>query len=1041
MSEERTCQGCGASLKPAMLKCVECGTRVSLRHVEQSATALRTAAASKQHARIIGVTTATLSRSRIVGQSPVSVSQTATSRLSHAVHKTEVATAAIVSRPQQKLDVDSDTDFTEGRIFHGGAPANSPHQDSRICECPCGARFRFPPHMVGMRRRCRKCRQPLVLPEADLQSGTPKALLAADANDTSKEAIDRAVARLAAVDSDVCTGAGRTLSRKRLREYTANLETDASSQSSVDLRRLTILKLGRSGDARAFGLIEPFVVDSQRVVRKAVATAVGELRDRRGVRLALQLLCDKDAAVVGRSIKSLNALADPIAIRPLMFVGLSDPMLRAQAIEAVVGFGDEGLAELLEIIETRNPLTLPEAVIALGRIGNKRAVPSLLMMLDHADAGLRARIAEALGRLGDRSALGKIISLLSDSDEAVQLCAVRAVQRIPDRRAARPLLAILSQTENSDLRCQAVIALAATGSEKVIPALTALLPDADVELKRAIAEALSRIGTAGAAETLATLLHADDLVVVTKALIGLRRRPVVSSTPAVLQLCEHPNASIRRHAVETLAESGQDVVFDVLLQKLQSDLSAEVRAAAARGCGKTNDKRFVRTLETALRDEPAVRIAALVSLTSLGDESSIPAMLVSLSDEVPEVRYHAVTGLGKLNADKAAQAIRSMLEDESEMVRLGANSALLNLGLQDSRILMSRRILKRASTLVPDSVAGVMPAATVLAGAAIVIAACVAGWSAVSSFGSGVDRSIALARAKPVIEARWLPGATDVILLRNGGLADVWDGATGEFKTKVIVPALAECRSPAELMSKQGDTMVAWAPDGYQAASRILKVPPSENFSLSGDGKFAAYLGRNRRVWIWDTVEGKDVVDLGLQPVPLPVLNSDGTIVAGEDKKGNIVLIDLATRTTVGERGAAGNNNSSENGAFKKMIFSSRGNTLAVIRTDRVVFCKVTGGELSVSEIKERVDPTVTQFLNESAIYSAWESSITRLDLTTGSSKKWSVSNMELTINSLSISEDESLAAVSADGKKFGWIVSLTDGSPQQLSPLAWPSE
>ena len=1041
MSEERTCQGCGASLKPAMLKCVECGTRVSLRHAEQSDTAAKTAAASKQHVQIIGTSTATQSRSRIVGRSPVSVSQTATSRLSREVLKAEVATDSIVSRPPQNLDVDLDTDSTEGRNVHGGAPVNSPHQDSRICECPCGARFRFPPHMVGMRRRCRKCRQPLVLPEADLQSGTPKAMLAADANDILKEAIDRAVARLAAVDSDVCNRAGRTLSRKRLREYTANLETDASNQSSVDLRRLTILKLGRSRDARAFGLIEPFVTDSQRVVRKAVAIAVGQLRDRRGVRLALQLLCDKDAAVVGRSIKSLNVLADPIAIRPLMFVGLSDPMLRAQAMEAVVGCGDEGLSELLEIIETRNPMTSGEAVIALGRIGNRRAVPSLLMMLDHADAGLRAKIAEALGRLGDRSALAKIIALLSDSEETVQLCAVRAVQRIPDRRAAIPLLTILKRTKNSDLRCQAVIALAATGSEKVIPALTVLLPDADAELKRAITEALSRIDSAEAAETLATLLHADDLVVVTKALIGLRRRPVVSSTPALLQLCEHSNASIRRHAVETLAESGQDVVFDVLLQKLQSDLSAEVRAAAARGCGKTNDKRFVRTLETALRDEPAVRIAALVSLTGLGDESSIPAMLVSLSDEVPEVRYHAVTGLGKLNADKAAQAIRSMLEDESEMVRLGAKSALQNIGLQDSWNLMTRRILKRASTLVPDSVAGVLPAGPVLAGVAIVIAACVAGWSARSSLGSGVDRSIAIARAKPVLEARWLPGSTDVILLRNGGPADVWDGATGEFKSKVEVPTLADCSSTAELMSILDDTMVAWAPTGYQAASRILKVPPSENFSLSGDGEFAVYLGRNRRVWIWDTVEGKDIVELGLQPVPLPVLNSDGTIAAGEDEEGNIVLIDLANRTTVGERGAAGNNDSSENGAFKKMIFSSRGNTLAVIRTDRVVFCKVTGGELSVSEIKGRIDPAVTQFLNESVIYSAWESSIIRLDLTTGSSKKWPVSNKELTINSLSISEDESLAAVSADGKKFGWIVSLADGSTQQLSPLDWPTE
>jgi hypothetical protein len=63
------------------------------------------------------------------------------------------------------------------------------------------------------------------------------------------------------------------------------------------------------------------------------------------------------------------------------------------------------------------------------------------------------------------------------------------------------------------------------------------------------------------------------------------------------------------------------------------------------------------------------------------------------------------------------------------------------------------------------------------------------------------------------------------------------------------------------------------------------------------------------------------------------------------------------------------------------------------------------------------------------------------LDLTTQKSKRWSVSDDVLTINSFSATDDESLVAVSAEGKKFGWVVNLTDGSTQELSPLAWPAE
>ena len=868
-------------------------------------------------------------------------------------------------------------------------------------------------------------------------------MLAADANNVLIEAVNKAVARLASAENGRRSKSGKSLSAKLLNEYKSILESeaDSSSQSVIDQRRLTILKLGQSRDARAFELIERFAEDSSKVLRQAVATAIGELGDRQGIRLGLRLLCDAEEDVTREAIRSVKVLDDPIVIRPLMLVGLSNLRLRVEALEAVIEFGNAGLSELLEIVESRNPLTSGDAVTALGRIGDKQAVPSLLMLLEHADNRLRVKTVEALGRLRDRSALARIVGLLSDSDETVQLSAVQAVQNVPDRRAAKPIMAILRRTQNTELRRQSVMALAATGSEKVVPTLNDLLTDADANLKKTIAEALSRVDSAEAAETLATMLHSDDLPVVTRSLIGLRKHPVVSSTSTLVQLCEHPNTSIRRHAVEALAETGQDVVFDVLQQKLQSDSSVEVRTAAARSCGKTNDKRFVRVLEQSLRDEPSVRSAVLVSLASLGDASSIPAMLALLNDTVPEVRYHAVVGLGKLKAHKVTHVIKALLEDESEMVRVGARAALQNLGVQNANVSLSRRILKRASVLIPDSVAGVLPAGTVLAVAVLFLAICGLGWFLISGSGSSVDNSIALAKAKPILQARWLSGSSDLILLRSGGPADIWDSTTGEFKSKVEVPRLTELGPTFDMMSKRNDTMVSWVPDGYQVETQVLKSPPTDRFGLSGDADVAVYLGKKRRVCLWDMREGKDFANPDLEPAPLPVLNSDGTVVAGENKAGNIVLIDVATRTTIGDIGAAGNTRSTEDGAFKKMIFSVTGNTLAVLRTDRVVLCRVVGGELSISEINQRVDPTIAQFPDESVIYSAWESFITRLDLATEKSRKWSVSNKEVSINSFSISEDESLAVVSAEGNKFGWIVNLEDGKTQELSPLDWPAE
>ncbi len=456
------------------------------------------------------------------------------------------------------------------------------------------------------------------------------------------------------------------------------------------------------------------------------------------------------------------------------------------------------------------------------------------------------------------------------------------------------------------MRRQAVLALGASGSEKIVPILRGLLPEADAELKKTIADALGRVHSVDVAETLALLLDDDDLTIVTKALVGLRKNPFPRAMPQLLQLCNHQITIIRRHALEALAGSGQSEAYEVMQQMLLNDLAVEVRAAAARECGKLGDKRFVSVLEIALRDEPAVRSASLASLGSIGERSSIPALLAYVKDPVPEVRYHAVAGLGKLKAIKAVNVVQGLLEDPDEMVRVGAVTALQALGVNNAPLPMSRKVAGLASSLIPDRIAGVIPAKSISVAIVLLISVFGAGWFLVPNVGASVDNSIALAKAKPLLQASWLSSEGDVILIRDGSKSDIWNAKTGDFKDKVEVPKLAACGPEFGLLTMQGGTLVSWAPGGYQTNSWLVKTPPTEKFELSGDGKFATHLDKNRRVWIWDAVEGKDVVELSLKPEPLPVLNSDGSIVAGADAAGNIVLINLRTGKVIGKSGALG---------------------------------------------------------------------------------------------------------------------------------------
>lgn len=883
----------------------------------------------------------------------------------------------------------------------------------------------------------------MLLPAETPSSVVPIATVTVDANDKLREAVSSAAARITADGSVGHGGLRKTLTSKLIKEYSSRLAVgDPTSQSDTERRRLAVFKTGQSQDCRGLELIEPLRSDPSKVVRQAVATAVGELGDPCGVRLAVEMLCDKEEDVIHEAIRSLKKLADARSIRPLMLLGLKERLLHSEVMGAVVSFGSSGIPELLEIINEPDLSMKGASVAVLGRIGDKQAVPSLLMALNHADAGLRLKILEALGLLGDRSALRAIIDQLSDTDEKVQLAAVRAVQRIPDLRAVKPIIQILHRTQHAELRLQSVIALATSGSQKSVAILSALLPGADVVLQKVIAEALCQIDSPEASQTLARLLDADDLTVVTKALVGLRRNPLPSTVPTLIQLSAHPNTNVRRHALEALVETGDDGAVSILEERLKADSSAEVRTASARGLGRAGDRRAVRSLEESLKDESAVRCAAVVSLAGLGDESVIPALLASLKDPAPEVRYHAVSGLGKLKAETAVRAIRAMLEDEDDMVRVGAKQSLQNLGYQKVAVPLARRIMNRATSLMPSQLAGAIPVRHTLVGVSVLVSVVLLGWSFASNLTAGTENATALAKANAVIQARWIPETSDVILLRTAGPADIWDATTGTFKEKIDAPALETLPSHSNLLSRRKQSLIPWTPEGPKPRNGTIKLPPAaDRFELSGDAAIAVYVTDENRIATWDTVEGEPLNSLVLATKPMPVVNFDGSVVAGADEQGNIVVLDRLSGNLIGKAGDAGSVSSKDDGTFLRMLFSSKDNTLAVIRHDRVVVCNVTEGALAVSSVTERINAGHARFPNPSAIYSTAGTFLTRLDLTTGDVTKWPITNRQVTLNSWSLSADESLAVASADGKKYGWVLNLKDGSSQELSPTAWPAE
>jgi HEAT repeat protein len=124
----------------------------------------------------------------------------------------------------------------------------------------------------------------------------------------------------------------------------------------------------------------------------------------------------------------------------------------ASAIIARLGIEDDAINELAELgdlsaipplivlMESGNMRARNAATIALGRLGDHRAVKPLINQLtDEPEAYLRRQAAWALGVLGDRSAVPPLITSLKDDHEDVRHYAAEALGDIGDSRAIEPL--------------------------------------------------------------------------------------------------------------------------------------------------------------------------------------------------------------------------------------------------------------------------------------------------------------------------------------------------------------------------------------------------------------------------------------------------------------------------------------------------------------------------------------------------------------------------------------------------------------------------
>lgn len=228
--------------------------------------------------------------------------------------------------------------------------------------------------------------------------------------------------------------------------------------------------------------------------------------------------------------------------------------------------------------------------LALGRLGDRRAVTPLTTLFGNDAAPLEARLeaARLLGRLADPRIAPALLRAMEGNEPRVAAEAAIALGRLSDQRA-REALRGLVRCEDSSIRTRAAIALARLGDREAVPALVEALHLSRDQLERE--EAVRWLGRLGDRNAVDPLIQ----------LIGDYR--------------------IRHLLVVSLGQLQDPRAFDPLHSMLGWEHHTHVRNNLLRGLAELGDPRALPSLITIAARERELDLAS-ESIVRLGGLSS-----------------------------------------------------------------------------------------------------------------------------------------------------------------------------------------------------------------------------------------------------------------------------------------------------------------------------------------------------------------------------------------------------------------------------------
>jgi HEAT repeat protein len=386
---------------------------------------------------------------------------------------------------------------------------------------------------------------------------------------------------------------------------------------------------------------------------------------------------------------------------------LGQGSVRTQVVEALVRYGSGVVTLLIEQLHAEDLETRQAAVVALGRIGDRRATAPLVAALE--DTELAVAVAGALARIGAPDAFEPLMARLGEPDSAVRQAVIAALNSIGHPEMPRRILRLLDDAD-ATVRESALRIAGYFGYPECLERLLACCADEAVSIRRTAVEQLAFFDDARIAELLLGRLQDEAAAVRAAAAMALARVEHPSRVEGLVNVLADPDAWVRYSGLRALAAVGGSNALSAVVARLQVDPAPHVRLAAIEAVGRLRPANALEILEpltqsgnddiaraaiaavghidgehalTILHEHgkspaPWRRLTAIAAMASRRD-ARIPGLLewMAAADTEPEVAGAAIEALAALAGKEGLQGT----EASRALVSLAAEPARRHLAI------------------------------------------------------------------------------------------------------------------------------------------------------------------------------------------------------------------------------------------------------------------------------------------------------------------------------------------------------------------------